>query len=179
MTHDDLVKLAERWVRRTQRRYPVILSDVRMNASNEQPDVFAAGVSGTLLIECKTSRADFAADALKPFRRDPSMGVGEARYYCAPRGVLTADDLPDDWGLLEPNVKGTSLGVALRAPRFFAHTVNWRAERTLLVGALQRATDGDPHPSVARILRELREKVLADRDELVRLRRRVAELEAP
>lgn len=173
LTHADLVTLAARWARR-QRRYPIVLSDVRMTCINEQPDVIAFGLSGSLLIECKASRGDFLRDALKPFRRDPSRGLGHVRYYCAPEGILTPhEDLPEGWGLLVPTARGSLRVEVVPSPVYF--DVDQRAERAILVGALVRATegwgrrmfgesapmapDGDPDPTTARVIRKQREHI--------------------
>ncbi len=53
---------------------------------------------GTVLVECKVSRADFLADMAKPHRY--SGGVGNWRYYVAPEGVISPDELLAKWGLV-------------------------------------------------------------------------------
>ena len=183
MTHQELVKLAERWVRRTQRACPVVLSDVRIMASAEQPDVCAFGVWDSVLIECKASREDFKRDAYKSFRRTPASGVGRRRYYCAPTGLLTRKELPTSWGLLEPHAS-RSLRVVVAAVPF--REVGHAAHQVILVSALQRATegwgrqmfgegaplapDGDPHPRASTIIAEQRRQIDAMRDQLRKLR---------
>jgi hypothetical protein len=69
--------------------------------SGEQPDCigFRSGVS--CLIECKTSRSDFLADRKKRFRVDPNLGMGDWRFMLVPKGLITTEELPDGWGLLE------------------------------------------------------------------------------
>ncbi len=57
-----------------------------------------------VLIEAKVSRSDFKAD-LRKRHRDPrwygdgKYGISD-RYYIAPDGLLTVDEIPDPWGLL-------------------------------------------------------------------------------
>lgn len=52
------------------------------------------------MIECKASRSDFLADRKKKFRVDPALGMGDARLFLAPPGIIRAADLPAGWGLL-------------------------------------------------------------------------------
>lgn len=68
---------------------------------------FRAGVSdeGSILVEVKTSRADFFADRQKRFREIPERGLGHYRYYMAPAGMVAVDELPEKWGLIE--IKGS------------------------------------------------------------------------
>ena len=54
----------------------------------------------SLLLEVKTSRADFLADRLKPERSGHRRGVGLYRAYLCPEGLLSVNDLPARWGLL-------------------------------------------------------------------------------
>lgn len=176
-THDTLCALAANWAR--SRRYPMVLCDVRSWATSEQPDVIAWKNSGaSLVLEVKTSRADFKHDAEKSFRRDAERGMGYARCFVVPAGLVSVDELPKGWGLIE--ARGPRLVVVKKSAPFTLHNV--RAERDLLVMALRRATegwgrqifgvnvplapDGDPHPKAARIIRE-------QRAEIFELRRRL------
>lgn len=176
MTHAELVKLAERWLRKSPNPHPIVLADVRVNAVGEQPDAIgwrSYGVS--TLIECKASRADFLRDEAKRHRRFPDTGMGAFRYYCAPAGILSLADLPARWGLLTPSGRG-GLTIAYQATPFAEYA--WRDETTLLVSALRRATegwgrrifgddapvlvDGDPHPTATATIKSLREQYIAD-----------------
>lgn len=169
MTHAELIILAAKWVRKTK-RCPVVLADVRCTVINEQPDVISWTNNGfSSVVECKASRADFLRDAKKWFRRSPEQGMGYERWYCAPYEMLKVTDLPPGWGLIEPALRW---GVRTVRPSEKFHDRNERGERALLVSALRRATegwgrgifgegappitDGDPHPSAARVIRDLR-----------------------
>lgn len=172
MTHAELVTIAERWARGAK-RCPIVLSDVRCNVTNEQPDVIGWTNGGfSLLVECKASIADFQRDAKKWHRREPSTGMGCFRWYMAPLDVALEIARPmvtdDRWGVCTPATRGVRV---LRGAQQF-HDVNARQEMALLVNALRRATegwgrrifgeaappvvDGDPHPTASRIIRELR-----------------------
>ena len=70
-------------------------------ASNgEVPDVIGWAGTGSVMIECKASRADFLRDATKPSRKKPALGMAHRRYYLCPAGVLKVEDMPPRWGLL-------------------------------------------------------------------------------
>jgi hypothetical protein len=70
-------------------------------AADENPDVIGwAPEAGSVLIECKLSRADFLKDAAKPVRKNPRTGMGQRRYYLCPPEIIQVKDLPPKWGLL-------------------------------------------------------------------------------
>lgn len=100
MTHEELVSQAVRWLRRNNCR--VILHDpFRAAHVQEQPDAIGWRDGLSLLVEVKVSRADFIRDRHKPFRVDPSKGMGDWRFYLAPAGLIRPEELPPGWGLLE------------------------------------------------------------------------------
>lgn len=136
MTHAQLVKLAEQWLRRCY-RCGVILSE-QVCLSGETPDVLGwKARCRSVLIECKVSRADFLADAAKPWRRRPETGVGCERWYLAPAGLIRADELPPRWGLLE--VRGRKVNMVQRASRTSQRTAEGLMhEMTLLLASLRR-----------------------------------------
>jgi hypothetical protein len=96
MTHADLVKLGLRWL---SRRCSVVFAEFATAGTWETPDVIGWRSASTL-IECKVSRSDFSADAKKPPRLYPEFGMGRYRYFLCPAGIISADELPDRWGLL-------------------------------------------------------------------------------
>src|SRR3977135_2156599 len=70
-------------------------------AADENPDVIGwASGAGSVLIECKLSRADFLKDAEKAVRRNPRAGMGQRRYYLCPSDLIQINDLPQKWGLV-------------------------------------------------------------------------------
>jgi hypothetical protein len=108
--HARLVEHAVRWLR-THYRCGVILSE-QYCATGEVPDVIGwKGFCRSVLIECKVSRADFLADAGKPFRRNPEEGMGCERFYLAAAGVIRRQQLPRHWGLLELRNREVQLAV--------------------------------------------------------------------
>jgi hypothetical protein len=104
-----------------------------VTATPETPDVFGWNYWTTVLIEVKVSRSDFSADAKKPFRQNPEEGMGEFRYYCCPEGMLSVDDVPQDWGLLW--FDGKNIVEMKKAERQKSDGV---AERTLITSVMRR-----------------------------------------
>lgn len=98
--HDELCVRAERWLK--NQNCGVVFNDRFQAAtySGEQPDAIGFRSGCSILIECKASRSDFLADKRKRFRKDPSIGVGDWRFYMSPPGVINVSDLPEGWGLL-------------------------------------------------------------------------------
>lgn len=98
--HAQLVRRGERWLKSLNCK--VVFRDQfrAVTSTGEQPDVIGWRDGLSLLIECKVSRADFLKDAKKPFRTDPSLGMGDWRFYLCPPQVIAPEDLPHGWGLL-------------------------------------------------------------------------------
>jgi hypothetical protein len=134
--HQQLVRLAEMWLRRHY-RCGIVLSE-QSCSSGETPDVIAwKGNCRSVLVECKITRADFLADRDKPFRRAPELGMGCERFYLAPAGLIGAAELPAKWGLLE--VKGREVKVAVRPSRVSQRSqAGFMLEMNLLLASLRR-----------------------------------------
>lgn len=100
MTHADLCRRAEAWLKR-QGCGVTIREPFRTHTVNrEQPDAIGWRDGLSILVECKVSRSDFHSDKNKPFRSNPSKGMGDWRFYLCPPGVIEVSDLPQGWGLL-------------------------------------------------------------------------------
>lgn len=98
MTHKQAVKRVALYFQNS-RRCTVVMAERVCTSVSEQPDVIGWLPRGeSILAECKVSRADFHADREKHFRRNEENGVGQLRYFAAPRGLLAADEIPDGWG---------------------------------------------------------------------------------
>ncbi|HFF8253867.1 TPA: MmcB family DNA repair protein [Acinetobacter baumannii] len=103
--HHELVGIASDWVKK-KLNFPVVATELKCIGSREIPDVLAFRAQTSLIIECKTSLADFRNDFSKPERNGTCQGVGNYRLYCAPAGLIPIDRIPDSWGLIEVNHKG-------------------------------------------------------------------------
>ena len=136
MTHQQLVRLAEQWLR-AKYRCGIVLSE-QCGASGETPDVLAwKGACRSVVVECKITRGNFFADREKPFRKDPELAMGCERFYLVPQGLIAADELPKKWGLLE--YKGREIRMAIKpcrqAQRSHAGLMH---EMNLLLASLRR-----------------------------------------
>lgn len=179
MTHDELVTRTMRWLRNS-RRYVVVLTEIGSDG-RECPDVIAWLHRGTCtVVECKASRSDFLRDAQKPFRKRGGMGMH--RFYATPPKLVTIAELPPAWGLIE--IGSQRVRLVRESGRFVAKR-NVRGETACLISAVQRVTDGwgrkvfgeispvhglpDPHPSVAKMFREMQADNRALRAKVQRL----------
>lgn len=100
LSHAQLVRIATNWLKNTKKCH-LVASEVVSTTIDEIPDAIGWYSHGwSILVECKTSRADFKADQKKPSRRY-LVGLGQERYYLAIPGLLDPKELPDEWGLLE------------------------------------------------------------------------------
>lgn len=161
MSHADLCAIAVKWLKRANSAggpgCHVAVSECRSGWTGEVPDAIgfrAAGGEddGSIVVECKTSRADFLADRKKAHRADG--GLGNWRYFMAPEGLITHDELPARWGLLTVNSRGHVKAVAGLAAIYregwgairksqndWRHEANREREQFLLVKLLHRVGD--------------------------------------
>ena len=102
LTHTDLCNIGARWI--SKKGLP--LAVVELKTLGEIPDVYATDGKMSAIIEAKTSRSDFLADAKKEWRKYPERGIGHIRFYICPEGLIKPDELPEKWGLLWVNSKG-------------------------------------------------------------------------
>jgi hypothetical protein len=146
--HDDLVQRAAFWLKKA-RRCNIILTEAG-GTDEESGKIERADAIGwirphvSLLVECKTSVADFRADAKKPHRQKGGMGV--YRYFLAPTDILEKVEIPEGWGVLKPWGKN-SCRIVKRSSRF-TEAAEGLEERVLFwtlaknrreLGLLQRA----------------------------------------
>ena len=139
--HDLLCRRAEKWL--NQINCKVAIRDPFRASTREQPDAIGWRDGVSILIECKSSREDFLADKQKPFRLDPTKGMGDWRFYLCPKDVIKEDDLPEGWGLLY------SEGDRIRKISGYPPNTRWHNspflgnkadENRMLVSALRRLT---------------------------------------
>lgn len=120
MTHALLVQLAARWLGST-RGCSLVLTEFQC-AAVEIPDAIGWTAGWSILVECKTSRADFKADAAKLSRSSADHRIGQERWYLTPPGLVRADEVPAGWGLLE---SGSRVRVVVRCPAGPAAGERW------------------------------------------------------
>lgn len=150
-THKTLCQKAAEWLKRPNYRQghacSFAFSETAPQGAGEIPDAIGWHYGVSVLIEAKTSRADYLADAKKPHRLEPHTGMGTYRYFLAPEGIISVDELPPRWGLLEINKRGhikPRAGKVLLhwdAEDVFSFTPNKDAELFFLVRMLSRVAD--------------------------------------
>lgn len=84
-------------------------------AGVENPDVWGLTGGCTAVIEVKTSRSDFLHDKKKLCRKIENYSCGNCRYYLVPEGLVSENEIPEQWGLLYWTVKEVKL---IRQPMF-------------------------------------------------------------
>ena len=99
ITHQELVNSAIKWLYSYGCGF-VVGEKVCYSTSGEVPDAIGFKGNKSILIECKTSRADFLADKKKHFRQNPKDGMGNFRLYLCEQSIILPEDLPKKWGLL-------------------------------------------------------------------------------
>jgi len=142
-THDELVEIGRKWLLKPWRNASrggyghgacgLVTTEIITSAC-ESPDVLGWSGNVSILLEAKVSRADFRADRKKIFRKMPEFGIGHQRYYIAPSGMISVDELPEGWGLIEVNDKGKTL-VKLNSERFQSSS---QLEVTILLSLIRR-----------------------------------------
>ena len=134
MTHSQLVEKAVRWLRHY--RCGVVLSE-QACVSGEMPDAIGwKRACHSVMIECKVTRADFLADRIKPFRLKPEQGVGCERFYLAMPDLISVDELPAGWGLLELRKRGVE--TVRPSSKSLRSTCGFRYEMNMLLASLRR-----------------------------------------
>lgn len=140
-SHAELVERAARWLRNSA-GCSFVATEIASSAW-ESPDAIGWRNATTIVVECKTSRSDFRADAKKPWRRGfPALGT--YRYMMAPAGLLTADEMPPGWGLLEVSRRRVIRACGMDPHRNcdpqgdWQHESNAVGETKLLLSALKR-----------------------------------------
>jgi hypothetical protein len=143
ITHTELVELGRDWLIRPfaacaeHGHYGcnVVITELVANTwGGEIPDVIGFCQHKSILIECKASRGDFAADKHKPFRENADFGLGSQRWFMAPMGVIPLDTVPEKWGLLEVT-SGRSI-LPVKKPE--KQTRNYESEINLLLSLFCR-----------------------------------------
>ena len=135
--HDMLCEKVGKWLKKHINNMsipncPVVAVNL-VTIENEIPDVIGWCSGRSVMIEVKTSRADFIKDKKKFFRIHEDMGVGDLRYYCCPNGLIKPDEIPNGWGLLyEHNDKIKLVEKAVRKQ------ANLSAERNIMYSLLRR-----------------------------------------
>ncbi len=145
-SHAALARRAEAWlsnscvIRGYEGRPQKVRCSVVMRETTssgwETPDAIGFAYCGitSVLVEAKVSRGGFFADAKKAFRRNQEFGMGRYRYFLTPTGLVSIEELPEGWGLLE--AQGRSVKVLKISDEFMKY--NQGHEKRLLFSMVRR-----------------------------------------
>jgi hypothetical protein len=138
--HTQIQAAAARWIKRQHagpHRYSgcAFVAVDPVTCAYEQPDVIGWNSCESVLVEVKVSRADFAKDKTKA-HRVWTEGLGNARWFAVPVGMLRPAEIPDGWGLLEWD--GRALSVAKDCTKRILTQQGLLEERRILVSLLRR-----------------------------------------
>lgn len=110
LSHEELRKLAVYWLKMRAYTPPgqsarggrcSIISSELVSSACDTPDAIGWNQNGrSILIECKTSRADFNHEKGKTYRQN-GAGLGNQRYFLTETGLIPKEKIPEGWGLLE------------------------------------------------------------------------------
>jgi len=104
MTHSELVDRAGIWLKNTFNCRVVLKELVAYTRYGETPDVIGWIGNRSILVECKTSVADYRKDLKKVFRYG-ARGLGNYRFYLTGPDLLKSEELLEGWGLYEAHGK--------------------------------------------------------------------------
>ncbi|EIP59583.1 hypothetical protein ECEC1738_3000 [Escherichia coli EC1738] len=92
LTHRELCQIAYKFLKRNG--FKVCFHDrfIAVTSTGEQPDAMGFRNSASCLIEAKCSRADLLADRKKRFRKNPSLGMGDWRFFISEPGIISIED---------------------------------------------------------------------------------------
>jgi hypothetical protein len=106
-------------------------------SSGETPDAIGwKGKNHSIVVECKISRADFLMDKQKPWRVDSECAVGCERFYLALAGMISKEELPTGWGLLE--IRGRDIRIIQKSKKNLRSAQGLANEMNLLLASLRR-----------------------------------------
>ena len=135
-THDELVSHAKRFL---QRKHVLVITEMK-GGCGEEADAIGWNSKGmATLIECKATRNDFLLDKRKWFRQTPQQGMAAFRYYLINDGVVIANELPADWGLM--TVKYGRFRTLVK-PEFQVYDAH--REKQKLISAIRRIGQNPP-----------------------------------
>jgi len=101
MTHKELIIISDNWLKNTIGCRVRLKELVAYTLTGEIPDVIGWVRGFSVLVECKTSRADFRRDRKKLSRESYMPALGNWRVYLSTPGIIPYDELPKGWGLYE------------------------------------------------------------------------------
>ena len=142
MTHKEIVDFGEKWLRKKKSHNIVVpncttIAKELVTMNSETPDLIGWNYACSVVIEVKTSLADFKRDAKKIYR-NWSSGMGQLRYFLVPAGLITIEDVKstyNSYGLLYIDDNG-KIRIAKEAK--FKDNADVISERMVLLSIIRR-----------------------------------------
>lgn len=88
-------------------------------------------------VEIKVTRSDFLSEMKKPLKSQPVFQYCDRWWLACPKGMVSPDELPPTWGLLE--LCGDVLRQKVKAPKLSPESM----PRTFIAGLLRRHAGAD------------------------------------
>jgi len=131
LKHNKLVEVAKWWLVSAKGCNPVFTEKGSARIS-EVPDAIGWVKGESILVECKSTRADFLKDKAKNFRIATHTGMGNWRYFLFTKELYEQVDvkIPEGWGVLVCDDRGQAKQIRLRGSSEFPS--NLKAERDFL-----------------------------------------------
>jgi hypothetical protein len=151
--HDALTALGRRWLHK--QGFPIVATEIAAIGCRERADVIGFRSSCSAVIEVKVTRGDFLADARKPERESPGLGLGTYRFYLCPLGLIRPEEVPAKWGLLYADCQKVQKvvspignvwpggGSAIDGWAEYQHVVSAERERAVLFSIARRLSSGE------------------------------------
>lgn len=117
ISHSDLNQLAAQYASKTM-NCGLVLIEHQCFGNSEIIDVAGFRPDVLINIEVKVQRKDFTNERKKPHRKNPTLGAGDYRFYCAPVGLIQPDELSARWGLLEYHPTSGTIRAKVVPPLF-------------------------------------------------------------
>ena len=117
VTHRELCRIGAEWLfnhHLHMKLWKYVTVEMR-SVAGEVPDIYGCCGFSSICIEVKTTHGDFVKDKNKYSRIHSERGCGNYRYYLCLKGVISIDELPDKWGLMEYNAENKSIEIIKEA----------------------------------------------------------------
>lgn len=140
MTHRYLVEIGFKWL---SKKCGFVFKEFKTQ-NVEIPDLIGFKSNHSFVLEAKVSRNDFFKDKKKDFRKQSHLGMGDFRFFITPKNLISIDELPNMWGLIEvdenmkPRVKFNPFGKGNIYSNWKKNQSNKKAEYLVMYSALRR-----------------------------------------
>lgn len=140
MTHKYLIEVGFKWL---SKKGAIVFKELKTQ-NVEIPDIIGFKSDYSFVLEAKVSRNDFFRDKKKNFRKQSHLGMGDFRFFITPKNLISIDELPDMWGLIEvdenmkPRVKYNPFGKGNIYSNWNRNECNKKAEYLVLYSVLRR-----------------------------------------